>query len=66
MSGTKRICIYPKDVMRITGKGEKYSRNYLEKIREKLQKEEHQFISVEEFCDYTGLKSEQVRQFMND
>ena len=66
MSGTKRICIYPKDVMRITGKGEKYSRNYLEKIREKLQKQEHQFISVEEFCDYTGLKTEQVRQFMND
>lgn len=66
MNGTKRICIYPKDVMRITGKGEKYSRNYLEKIRKKLQKEEHQFITVEEFCDYTGLKIEQVRQFMND
>jgi phage anti-repressor protein len=66
MSSNKRIVMYSKDIMRITGKGEKYSRNYREKIREKLQKEEHQFISVEEFCDYTGLKTEQVRQFMND
>ncbi len=66
MSSTKRIVMYPKDIMRITGKGEKYSRNYLDKIRKKLQKEEHQFITVEEFCDHTGLKTEQVRLFMND
>ena len=66
MSSTKRICIYPKDVMRITGKGEKFSRNYLEKIREKLQKEEHQFITVEEFCEYTGLKEVHVQGFLID
>lgn len=66
MNSTKRICIYPKDVMRITGKGEKYSRNYLEKIRKKLQKEEHQFITVDEFCNHTGLKLEQVEQFIID
>ena len=58
--------MYPKDVMRITGKGEKYSRNYLEKIRKKLQKEEHQFVTVEEFCKYTGLKVEQVEHFLID
>ena len=66
MNGTKRIWIYPKDVMRITGKREKYSRNYFKRIREKLQKEEHQFICIEEFCDYTGLKIGQALQFMND
>jgi len=66
MSSTKRIVMYPKDVMRITGKGEKYSRNYLEKIRKKLQKEEHQFVTVEEFCKYTGLKVEQVEHFLID
>jgi hypothetical protein len=62
----KRICIYPKDVMRITGRGEKYCRSYLEKIREKFQKEEHQFITVEEFCLFTGLKTEQVQSFLID
>lgn len=66
MSSNKRICIYPKDVMRITGKGEKYSRNYLEKIRKKLQKEEHQFVTVEEFCAHTGLRTEQVQPFLFD
>lgn len=66
MSSNKRICIYPKDVMRITGKGEKFSRNYLEKIREKFQKEEHQFITVSEFCGYTGLSVDQVQPFLLD
>ena len=58
--------MYPKDVMRITGKGEKYSRNYLEKIRERLQKGDHQFVTVDEFCEYTGLKVEQVQPFLFD
>lgn len=66
MSSTKRIVMYPKDVMRITGKGEKYSRNYLEKIRERLQKGDHQFVTVDEFCEYTGLKVEQVQPFLFD
>ncbi|PKB18062.1 hypothetical protein [Flavobacterium sp. 5] len=57
----KRVCIYPKDIQRITGKSYKYSRLLLIDIRKKLNKEEHQFISIEEFCSYTGLKLEQVQ-----
>lgn len=57
----KRVCIYPKDVQRITGKSYKYSRLLLIEIRKKLNKNEHQFISVEEFCLYTGLQLEQVQ-----
>ncbi|MDD4199636.1 MAG: hypothetical protein PHZ12_09585 [Paludibacter sp.] len=56
----KRICIYPKDVQRITGKSERYGRNLLSQIKEHYQKQEHQFVSVEEFCQYTGLKAEHV------
>ncbi len=60
----KRICIYPKDIQRITGRSERYGRLMLTKIREHNNKEEHQFVTVEEFCRYTGLKVEQVAPFI--
>lgn len=57
---SERIIIYPKDIQRITGKSDRYGRSLLKRIRNHFQKEDHQFISVEEFCNYTGLKYEQV------
>lgn len=59
--GQKRVCIYPKDVQIITGKSYRYSRLLLTEIKKNLNKQEHQFISIEEFCLYTGLKLEEVR-----
>jgi predicted site-specific integrase-resolvase len=60
----KRICIYPKDVQRITGKSERYGRMLLARIKTHYQKQEHQFVSIDEFCLYTGLKAEQVYPFI--
>ncbi|TKS57412.1 hypothetical protein [Mesohalobacter halotolerans] len=60
----KRICIYPKDVAIITGKTERYGRSLLKRIRERLNKEKHQVVSVSEFCDYIGLDEEEVRRVM--
>lgn len=60
MSSTKRICIYPKDIMRITGKSERYSRTLLSKIKSSLDKSNEQLISISEFCNYTGLKNDEV------
>ena len=61
-----RSCIYPKDVQRITGKSERYSRKLLKKIKADLQKGEHQFISIEEFAQYTGLTSDLVKAYITD
>lgn len=66
MSGTKRICIYPKDIARITGKSERYARKLLDKIKVEYSKTENQFISVEEFCRFTGLKLDQVEPLIID
>lgn len=63
---TNRIIIYPKDVQRITGKSDRYGRQLLNKIRQQFSKEPHQFVSVEEFCQFTGLSSEQVTLYLND
>ena len=59
-----RLCIYPKDVQRITGKSERYGRMLLNKIKEYFANEEHQFVSIEEFCNYTGLKQEHVQPLL--
>ena len=58
---TTRLCVYPKDVQRITGKSERWGRMLLLKIKEVLNKEEHQFVTIEEFCNYTGFKEDRVQ-----
>jgi len=62
----KRICIYPKDIQLITGRSERYGRKLLQTIRENLDKESHQFITIDEFSEYTGIKEEIVKQFLVD
>ena len=60
----KRICIYPKDIAIITGKTERYGRSLLNRIRKHFDKQQHQVISVSEFCDYMGLKEDEVLDFL--
>ena len=57
---TTRVCIYPKDVQRIMGKEYAQARLYLLKIKKHFNKETHQFISIQEFSEYTGLKIEHI------
>ncbi|MCF6130121.1 hypothetical protein L1S35_10575 [Flavobacterium sp. AS60] len=56
----KRICIYPKDVQAITGKGERQSRNIVLEIKKKHNKEKHQPITIHEFCDYMKFDLDKV------
>lgn len=59
-----RIIIYTRDVENITGKSERAARRLLKKIRQHLNKNDTQLITVSEFCQYTGLKEEDVERFM--
>ena len=59
-----RFCIFPTYILRITGKSERYGRLLLAKIKERNEKEEHQFVTVDEVCRYTGLKIDQVAPFI--
>lgn len=59
-----RICIYPKDIQVITGKSERQSRNIIAKIRKVQNKEKHQSVTVDEFCEYMGLKLVEVNCFI--
>jgi hypothetical protein len=57
----KRLCIYPKDVQRIKGKSYRQSIRLLQKTRKELNKLQNEFVSIEEFCQYTSLKIKQVK-----
>ncbi len=61
----KRICIYAKDIQLITGRSERHGRKLLQTIREALDKEPHQFITVCEFSEYSGIEIEDINQFIN-
>ena len=56
----KRVVIYPKDIMIITGKSERYSRYLIQRIKKYFKKDDHQVVSISEFCAYMGLDQELV------
>ena len=60
MSKFSRVVIYPKDVAAITGKNYRSSWILLSRIKSHLQKESHQVVTVQEFCEYMGLKVDDV------
>ncbi|MEI3800373.1 hypothetical protein SAMN05660461_5317 [Chitinophaga ginsengisegetis] len=60
----KRMVIYARDIENITGRSERTARLMLQRIRETFGKNQGQFISVSEFCQYTGLKEEEVNRFL--
>lgn len=49
---SKRLCIYPKDIQRITGESYRQSIRLMQKMRTNLNKLENEFVSIEEFCQY--------------
>ena len=63
---TKRICIYAKDIQRITGKSEKTGYRILDNIRQRLGKKSHQFVTIKEFAEFAGFHPEEVKEFIND
>ncbi|WP_026775370.1 hypothetical protein [Polaribacter sp. Hel_I_88] len=62
----KRACIYPKDIQRITGRSERYGRKLLNDIKSFLDKQPHQFITVDEFSEYSGIQLDIVNKYIRD
>lgn len=59
-----RICIYPKDIQLITGRSERYGRKLLNDIKDYFDKESHQFVTIEEFAEYSGIKEEIITRYL--
>ena len=65
MSKFSRVVIYPKDVAAITGKNYRSSWILLSRIKSHLQKESHQVVTVQEFCEYMGIREESLENHFN-
>ncbi len=61
-----RIVIYAKDISNITGRKERAARKLIAKIRKKYKKENGTYISVFEFCEFTGLHPDSVKDFLRN
>lgn len=57
-----QICIYSKDIALITGKSHKQAWRIYNKIKEYYKKSPEQFLSIAEFCEYTGIPETMVRE----
>ena len=60
-----RIVIYAKDISNITGRKERTARKMIAQIRKKYKKKKGDFISVKEFCQFTGLEEDSIYPFLN-
>lgn len=61
----KRCVIYPKDVQNITGRSERYGQVILNKIKVLFRKEPHQFVTVDEFAEFSGIPKDIIESFIH-
>ena len=60
-----RIVIYAKDIMNITGRKQCAARKLFAKIRKKYKKKRGEYLTVKEFCQYTGFDEASVKDFLS-
>ncbi|REG77519.1 hypothetical protein [Algoriphagus antarcticus] len=60
----KRIVIYPKDVVQLTGRSERYAQVLMHKVRVYVNKEPHQYVTVEDFSVFSGIPEEVIRTYL--
>jgi hypothetical protein len=65
MRTTERISICAKDIQLVTGRVERTARRIIARIRKKYNKPRSTYITVDEFCEHTGLKKEDVLRIIS-
>ncbi len=59
--GMKKVCVFPKDVVRITGLSLRKAQSLLQNIRFLYSKKKHQYVTIKEFCNYTGIDEDSIK-----
>ncbi|MBK6499882.1 MAG: hypothetical protein IPG48_07115 [Saprospiraceae bacterium] len=60
-----RSSIYAKDIANITGKSVKSAGRLIIKIKRDLGKDNHQILTINEFCKYMGLELKDILGSLN-
>jgi len=58
----ERVCIYAKDVSGILGKSYKQGVRLLRTIKDAYGKDAKQYITLEEFAEYTGIDIDTIKK----
>lgn len=61
----KRIVIFPKDVINITGLKPPAARKLLREIRRELGKPPKSFVSITEFASFVHMTEAEIRPFLD-
>lgn len=61
-SNFNRSCIYAKDIALITGKSYRQACRIHKTIRDFHHKKTGQYLSIKEFCEYTGIPQEEIEE----
>ena len=56
-----QVVIYPKEAADLTGNSYEGGKRLLQRIRVRLRKDARAYVSIGEFCDYTGLPLAEVQ-----
>jgi hypothetical protein len=65
MNSLKRCVIYPKDIALITGRSERYGHSLYQKVKIYFNKGPHQFVTPEEFSQFSGIPLEVIWRFLS-
>lgn len=65
MSNVKRLVIHINDVMILIGISERSAYRLLTLIREHYKKKPMAYITIHEFCAYTGLDKKDVQEYLD-
>lgn len=60
----QRVVLYPKDIENITGRSDRTARKLLQKIKKARGKSKDEFVTIKEFCAFTGIDEELVKDFL--
>ena len=60
----KCLVIHTSDVIRICRISERSAQRLLERVRKHFNRATCPFVSMEDFCAFTGLKEDRVQQFL--
>lgn len=58
----KRLCVYPKDIMIITGKSYRQSLRVYHKIKQHMNKTENQHVTTSDVAKFLGLDLEKLER----
>jgi len=63
MENSYKVIIDTNDVCHIMGKSQKAAWRYLKKIKHHYGKDPGHYVTVEEFCEYSGIAIELVHEY---